>query len=132
MTEKPNYRFEDADDHLYDMLERHQRWEWLDERDDPVVVLDLIADGRVEIDPSGALIRMTAKGVDWAVFRSEDWHGHRFPPFVPTMSVRRYAKHRGVPKSVIRAACEERIKFALWGSLIDHEVADALWPRHEA
>lgn len=131
MTEPARYRFATARDHLFNMIEDHRRWEHLDERDDPAHIREMIEDGDVEIDPTGSLIRMTTKGIDWAVSRSDDWEDHRFPPVVPTMSVRRYAKHRGVPQSIVRAACEDRIAFAMWGTLIDYEVADALWPREK-
>lgn len=131
MTETPKYRFETARDHLFDMIEGHRRWEHLDERDDPAHIAEMIEDGDVEIDPTGSLIRMTAKGLAWAIARSDDWEDHRFPPNVPTMSVRRYAKHRRVPISAVRAECEGRIAFAMWGTLIDYEVADALWPREK-
>ena len=128
MTEEPKYRFQTARDHFFDMIEGHRRWEWLDELDNPAQIAELIEDGKIEIDPTGSVIRMTRKGLDWAVRRSEDWDDHRFPPYVPTMSVRRYAKQRGVLPSVVQAACKSHIAFATRGGRIDHEVADALWP----
>ncbi|MBX9910843.1 MAG: hypothetical protein K2Z25_19325 [Beijerinckiaceae bacterium] len=130
MADTPDYRFETANDHIYDMTEQHRRWEVLDDLDDPHVVAEMIADGDVEIDPTGSLIRMTKHGLACAAHRSQDWDDHHFPTQFQTMTVRQYAKHRGVPPGVIEAACKDRIAFAMWGGKIDVEVADKLWPNN--
>lgn len=136
MADSPNYRFETANDHFFDMIERNSRWDFVDDRDDPAHIAEMVQDGDIEIDPAGRVIRMTEKGIDWAIWRSQDWEENRFQWKVSTMSVRRYAQHRRVPQSVVRAACEGPVAFAVHDGRIDYEVADALWlknmdPKHD-
>lgn len=125
---KTDFRFDNPRDHLFDMIENHRRWEALDDRDDMNAVLAMVRNGDVEMDPSCSVIRMTAKAIAWAVYRSEAWEDHRFPTTPPErMSIAEYALRLGVAESTVRRACRGRLKFATHRGRIDFEIADVLW-----
>lgn len=116
--------------HVLDTISANgSHWDYVDEKWREEYEI-LVEEGYLEIDPTGALFRVTELGewhcenIQCSWSRSDrTWNRHR--PIRLTM--RGYARRRRCKVAAVIEACEGRLAFAVQDGKIDREIADALW-----